>query len=168
MAEDKLYRAFRYYRHRFRYNRHFGQVSWLMQACAKWWQVTHQSCFAEMTFEIADWLLGYQHDTSGAFINDHQPDGPGYTTAVYLEGMAAALRVASDLNDVARYEKYYRSCARGVTFLDRLIIQDRDRSIIPNPEWAIGGLRQSLYHSEVRIDFVQHSLSALLEFSQYS
>jgi hypothetical protein len=121
-----------------------------------------------MTFEIADWLLGYQQDTTGGFINDHQPDGPGYTTAVYLEGIAAALRVASDLNDVVRYEKYYSAFARGVTFLDRLIIQDRDRSIIPNSERAIGGLRQSLYHSEVRIDFVQHSLSALLEFSQCS
>jgi len=163
--DDKLYRAFRYYRHRFRYNRHFGQVSWLMQAFAKWWQVTHQSCFAEMTFEIADWLLGYQQDTTGAFINDHQPDGPGYTTAVYLEGIVAALHVAAGVNDVARYEKYYRSFAQGVTFLDRLIIQDRDQSIIPNPDWAIGGLRQGLYHSEVRIDFVQHSLSALLEFS---
>ena len=163
--EDKLYRAFRYYRHRFRFNRHFGQVAWLMQAFAKWWQVTHQSCFAEMTFEIADWLLGYQQDTTGAFINDHQPDSPGYTTAVYLEGIAAAQRVAAGVNDTARCENYYRSFARGVNFLDRLIIQDRDQSILPNPEWAIGGLRQGLYYSEVRIDFVQHSLSALLEFS---
>ena len=166
--DDKLYRAFRYYRHRFRYNRHFGQVTWLIQAFAKWWRVTHESCFAEMTFEIADWLLGYQQDTTGAFINDHQPDSPGYTTAIYLEGSAAAQRLAADLKDVARYESYSRSFSCGVTFLDRLIIQSRDQSILPNPEWAIGGLRQGLYHSEVRIDFVQHSLSALLEYRQSS
>jgi hypothetical protein len=35
---------------------------------------------------------------------------------------------------------------------------------MPNLEWALGGLRQGLYYSEVRTDFVQHSLSALLEF----
>jgi len=162
--EARLHQAFRYYRHRFRYKRHFGQVAWLMQAFSKWWQVTHQSCFAEMTFEIADWLLGYQQETSGAFINDHQPDSPGYTTAIYLEGIAAAQRVAADVNDLARYQTYCRSFARGITFLDRLIIQDRDQSILPNPEWAVGGLRQGLYQSEIRIDFVQHSLSALLEF----
>ena len=45
-------------------------------------------------FEIADWLLGYQQDKTGAFINDHQADTPGYTTAVYLEGIAAALALA--------------------------------------------------------------------------
>lgn len=164
--EARLYRAFRYYRHRFRYKRHFGQVTWLMQAFSKWWQITRESCFAEMTFEIADWLLTYQQEKTGAFINDHQAETPGYTTAVYLEGIAAAAHVAADLNDRARCQNYRNSFAQGVTFLDRLIIQERDQSIIPNPDWALGGLRQGLYYSEVRTDFVQHSLSALLEFGK--
>jgi hypothetical protein len=34
---------------------------------------------------------------------------------------------------------------------------------LPNSDFAIGGLRQSLYASEVRVDFVQHSLSAILD-----
>ena len=165
--EEKLHRAFRYYRHRFRHKRHFGQVTWLMQAFARWWGITHQSCFAEMTFEVADWLLTYQQEKTGAFINDHQPETPGYTTAVYLEGIAAAAHVAADLNDDARYQAYCRSFAQAVIFLDRLIIQDRDQSILPNLEWARGGLRQGLYYSEVRTDFVQHSLSALLEFTPH-
>jgi AMMECR1 domain-containing protein/orotate phosphoribosyltransferase len=164
--EAKLHKAFRFYRHRFRYQRHFGQVSWLLQAFAKWWQVTQQRCFADMTFEIADWLLTYQQDKTGAFINDHQPETPGYTTAVYLEGLAAAAHVAREL-DERRYQSYCESFARAVAFLDRLIIQDRDRIILPNPEWALGGLRQGLYYSEVRIDFVQHALSAMLEFTPH-
>lgn len=162
--EERLRRAFQYYRHRFRYQRHFGQVAWLLQAFSKWWQVTGDPQFAEMTFEIADWLLGYQQEKSGGFINDHQPGGPGYTTAVYLEGMAAALSIA----DGARRERYFDSCARGFRFLDQLIIQERDRAILPNPDYAIGGLRQGLHYSEVRTDFVQHSLSAMLEFTQAS
>ena len=96
--------------------------------------------------------------------NDHQPDTPGFTTAVYLEGIAAAAHVAAGLNDDVRYEKYYRSFASAITFLDRLIIQERDRAVIPNLDWSLGGLRRGLYCSEVRTDFVQHSLSALLEF----
>jgi uncharacterized protein YyaL (SSP411 family) len=83
-----------------------------MQAFARWWQVTHQSCFAEMTFEIADWVLAFQQETTGAFINDHQPESPGYTTALYLEGLAAAQRVAADTDDVARYQTYCRSFAQ--------------------------------------------------------
>ena len=160
--QERLRRSFQYYRHRFRYKRHFGQVTWLLQAFSKWWQVTGEPHFAAATFEIADWLLGYQQDKTGGFINDHQPGTPGYTTAVYLEGIAAALSIA----DGTRRETYLDSCARGFRFLDQLIIQDRDRAILPNPDYAIGGLRQGLHASEVRTDFVQHSLSAMLEFTE--
>jgi orotate phosphoribosyltransferase/AMMECR1 domain-containing protein len=160
--EERLRRSFQYYRHRFRYKRHFGQVTWLLQAFSQWWQVTGELYFADMTFEIADWLLGYQQDKTGGFINDHQTGTPGYTTAVYLEGIAAALSIAGG----DRRETYFDSCARGFRFLDQLIIQERDRSILPNPDYAIGGLRQGLHYSEVRTDFVQHSLSAMLEFTQ--
>ena len=172
--EERLRRAFRYYRHRFLYKRHFGQVSWLLQAFGKWWQVTGSWDFLRMTFAIADWLLGYQQDKTGGFINDHQPGAPGYTTAVYLEGIAAALSVAETwvrnpaapklFSDFERPASYRDSLVRGFAFLDRLIIQERDRSILPNPDFALGGLRQGIHYSEIRTDFVQHSLSAILEF----
>ena len=165
--EERLGRSFHYYRHRYRHRRHFGQVTWLLQAFSKWFQVTGEAQFANMVFEIAEWLLGYQQEKTGAFINDHQSDTPGYTTAVYLEGLAAALPVASALNDNARFQTYLDSCARGFAFLDRLIIQERDRSLLPNPDFAIGGLRQGLHYSEIRTDFVQHSLSAVLAAGRY-
>ena len=159
--EERLRRSFQYYRHRFRYKRHFGQVTWLLQAFSKWWQVTGEPHFAGATFEVADWLLGYQQEKTGGFINDHQPGTPGYTTGVYLEGIAAALSIAEG----SRRDAYFDSCARGFRFLDQLIIQERDRLILPNLDYALGGLRQGLHYSEVRTDFVQHSLSAMLEFS---
>ena len=177
----KLQQAFRYYRHRFRFKRHFGQVSWLLQAFSKWWHVTHDPAFAEFVFEIADWLLEYQQEKTGAFINDHQAESPGYTTAVYLEGISAAMGVAASLEETPianrqsaignsiktedRYGKYHHSVTEGYRFLDQLIIQERDRSILPNIELALGGLRQGIHYSTVRTDFVQHSLSALLEFT---
>ncbi len=163
--EERLRRSFQYYRHRFRYKRHFGQVTWLLQAFSKWWNATREPDFADMVFEIADWLLGYQQDKTGAFINDHHSDTPGYTTAVYLEGIAAALQVAKSLADTARREAYLDSLTRGFGFLDRLIIQERDQSMLPNIDYALGGLRQGLYYSEVRTDFVQHSLSAIITFA---
>jgi hypothetical protein len=66
----------------------------------------------------------------------------------------------------SRRSTYYDSFARGLAFLDQLIIQERDRAILPNLDFALGGLRQGLHYSEIRTDFVQHSLSAILEFSQ--
>jgi AMMECR1 domain-containing protein/orotate phosphoribosyltransferase len=166
--EDRLRRAFRYYRHRFRYQRHFGQVSWLMQAFAQWWRVTEDASMAEFVFEIGDWILGYQQEKTGGFINDHQPDAPGYTTALYLEGVASALKLARSINDAKRHARYLNAVAHGYRFLDRLIIQPRDACLLPNPSLAIGGLRQSIHRSEVRVDFVQHSLSAILELHPFS
>lgn len=162
--EDQLHRSFIYYRHRFRYQRHFGHVTWLMQAFSRWWQVTRAPEFAEFVFEVGDWLRQYQQKKSGAFINDHQPDTPGYTTAVYLEGIGAAVQLAAALDDGDRYRQYSESFKQGFGFLDQLIIQARDASLLPNPEFALGGLRQGLYYSEIRTDFVQHSLSAILGF----
>ena len=165
--EERLRRSFQYYRHRFRYKRHFGQVTWLLQAFSKWWQVTGDTQFSVMVFEIADWLLGYQQDKTGAFINDHQSNTPGYTTGVYLEGIAAVLPVAAG-GDLNRFQTYFDSFARGLKFLDQLIIQERDRAILPNLDFALGGLRQGLHYSEIRTDFVQHSLSAILEFTEHT
>ncbi len=163
--EDQLRRSFRYYRHRFRYARNFGQVSWLMQAFARRWHATQESWLADFVFEVGDWILGYQQEKTGGFINDHQTDAPGYTTALYLEGVGAALKIANapggDNN--ARRARYLASVARGFRFLDHLIIQPRDACVLPNPALAVGGLRESVHRSEVRVDFVQHSLSAMLE-----
>jgi orotate phosphoribosyltransferase/AMMECR1 domain-containing protein len=161
--ESKLDQAFKYYRHRYRYRRNFGQVSWLMQAFGRWWEATGNSLFADFVFEIGDWVLEYQQEKTGAFINDHQADTPGYTTALYLEGIGVGLRLAALLNDDKRHRRYLDSLTRGFNFLDRLVIQPRDRAVLPNAEFAMGGLRQSLYASDIRVDFVQHSLSAILE-----
>jgi AMMECR1 domain-containing protein/orotate phosphoribosyltransferase len=163
LRESGLDRAFKYYRHRFRYRRNFGQVSWLMQAFGAWWEATRKSNFADLVFEVGDWIVQYQQETTGAFINDHQPDTPGYTTALYLEGIAVGAKLAGWLNDERRQRCYLESLNRGFAFVERLTIQQRDAALLPNAEFALGGLRQSLYASEIRVDFVQHSLSAMLE-----
>ena len=147
--------AFRYYRHRFHNKRDFGQVSWMALAAAAWRR-------PEFVFEIVDWILEFQQSKTGAFITDHQPDTPGFTTAVYLEAVAAAFHTAAEF-DPARCRRYDDSWRRGMQFLDRLIIQDRDSSLLPNVGYAIGGVRENLYSGHVRIDFVQHSLAAILE-----
>ena len=161
--DAKLSRAFRYYRHRFRNRPDFGQVSWMTQACCRLWRVRREQDFAELAFEIVEWILPFQQPASGAFLNGHQPDTPGYTTALYLEGIGAAASVARSLGDAERHRRYVDSCRRGLRFLDELIIQPRDRSLLPNPAMALGGLRQSGRKSAIRIDFVQHYLAALLE-----
>lgn len=159
----KFKRAFRYYRHRFRARPRFGQVSWLAQASLAWWRVQADPCLAEFGGEIAGWILGFQQHKTGAFINDHQSDTPGYTSALYLEGLAAIAHLARLAGDMPRHRECLEACRRGFQFLDGLIIQPRDSSLLPDPAMAIGGLRRSARSSEVCIDFVQHYLAALIE-----
>ncbi|MBV9928542.1 MAG: AMMECR1 domain-containing protein [Acidobacteria bacterium] len=164
--EARLERAFLFYRHRFRHRRGFGQVSWYTQAFARWWHVTRDERFADFVFEIVDWLLTFQQERTGAFINDHQPETPGYTSAVYLEAVASAANLAHELGDERRRRSYADSYARGLRFLDRLVIQERDASVLPSPAYAFGGLRRAIHYSEIRTDFVQHALSAIMEYRE--
>lgn len=163
-------RAVGYYRHRFRYQRSWGQVAWLTQAAAAWWRCLRGTAasegLAELVFEIVDWALLYQQEKSGGFINDQQPDSPGYTTGVYLEGVVAGLLVAGELGDSGRVRRYREAALAAVRFLDSITYQERDRPLLPNPAQAIGGVRISRTASDVRIDFVQHALSALIELQR--
>jgi hypothetical protein len=159
IKQSSLQSAFRYYRHRFRHNRDFGQVSWLMQAFSRWWRIQPDPEFAALVLEIGDWILEFQSGKSGGFMTGHQSDTPGFTTALYLEGIGAAASLSGQ-------SKYMDAYMRGMQFLHRLTIQPGHAPVLPNSEYATGGLRQSLYTSFVRLDFVQHALSAVLE--QYS
>jgi hypothetical protein len=160
---DKLGRALEYYRHRYRYKRDFGQVSWLMQAGRRWWEATGNNAWRDLVFEIGDWILRFQLSKNGGFITAQQADGPGYTTALYLEGLSAAAQLALETRDTGAYLKYLDSCRGGFEFLRSLVFGPEHASVLPNGEYAVGGLRASLTASEVRTDFVQHSLAAALE-----
>jgi AMMECR1 domain-containing protein/orotate phosphoribosyltransferase len=163
VEQDSLSRAFDFYRHRFRYKRRFAQVSWHMQAFTAWWRVLREPHFASYVFEIADWLVGYQQVEGGGFLNEEQQDTPGYTTVLYLEGLGVATRLAEAIGDHPRATRYRAACEKGFRFVHGLVIQAPMTTLLPNPAWAIGGVRTSLLQDQVRIDFVQHALSAVLE-----
>jgi hypothetical protein len=160
--EARLAQAWRFYRHRFRFRRHWDQVPWLAQAAAAWWRVDRDAEQARVAFDICDWALTHQSETSGAFLNEHQPDTPGATTALYLEALASAAELAAGLRERPRQKRYLEASARAVAFLDSLVLQERDAASLPNARQAIGGVRMSRERSEVQVDFVQHALSALL------
>jgi orotate phosphoribosyltransferase/AMMECR1 domain-containing protein len=157
---DRIGRAFRHYRMRFRRNRSWGAMSWLLQACVAWSDLAPALDTMPFACDIVDWALAHQSAKSGAFLNDHQADGPGAVNAVYLEGLAAVAAVVPD-DDVERAARYHEACRRSLQFLDRLVYQERDMAIVPNRRWVIGGLRSSVTASDVYIDHVHHALAAI-------
>ena len=155
-------RVLRYYRMRFRQNHNWGAMAWLAQAFTAWGRAADEPTSTMFGYEVVDWALRFQSDKTGGFLNDHQPDAPGATTAVYLEGVAAARTTADAAGDTLRADRYRLAASRSLRFLDALIYQPRDAAVLPNPTWAMGGVRSSLTASEVRIDHVHHALSAVL------
>jgi hypothetical protein len=134
-----------------------------MQAFAAWHRVTSDPEHAALVFEIGEFAMAYQLEKTGGFANELLPEGPGFTTALFLEGIVAAVGLAQRTFDTARLATFSSSLARGLCFLDRLVYQPRDAFLLPEPLWALGGVRVHERASDVRIDFVQHALSAVLE-----
>lgn len=160
--EAKLALARRFYRQRFLYKRSWEQICWLTQAAVAWWRVDQDAEAARFAFELCDWALTQQSEKTGAFLAPQPPDAPGYTTAHYLEALAAGVELAAGLRDRTRQRRYLDAYARGVAFLDGLVFQERDSALLPNPRLTLGGVRTSLVRSEIRVDSVQHALAALL------
>jgi len=165
--EEKLRKAQRFYRHRYHNKRDFGQISWLMQAARRWWEATGDLGWADLAFEVGDWIRTFQLKKNGGFITDHQADGPGYTTALYLEGLAAGAALAAQQGDTLRENAYLESCKNGLRFVRNLVFRPEHDTVLPNPAYALGGVRASLTSSEIRTDFVQHSLAAILDLCSY-
>jgi hypothetical protein len=147
-------RAFAFYRRRFRQNHAWGAVPWLSLAYA--------AARDRFAFELADFALEHQSAQSGAFLNGYEPDAPGALSWVTLEGLAGPLKLALELREKGRARRYAQACAHALSFCERLVYQERDAAVLPNPGWSAGGVRLSLLNSEVRIDFVHHAWSALL------
>jgi hypothetical protein len=160
---DHLQASRRYYRHRFRYKRDFGQASWWAQASAAWYAITSDPEWAEFAFEIVNSLLPNQSSRSGEFLSD----SPGDSTTLYLEAVGAAIRTAKAVGDAQARDRFMDAWCHGLSFLEKVVYQSRDNSLLPNPAFAIGGLRRSDTATEVRIDFVQHLASALLDSSAF-
>lgn len=152
-----------WYRRRFGLLHPWGMVFWQTQGWAALHALNGTSSMAAFVYELADWSLDRQLNKNGAFLVDYAPDGPGFHTACVLEALADASAVAHRTGDARRERTYRAAWVHGCTFVDRLIIREGDRFAMPNPGKSLGGVRESLTSSTVRIDYAAHALLALVK-----
>ncbi|MFL6260773.1 MAG: AMMECR1 domain-containing protein [Thermoanaerobaculia bacterium] len=165
---ERLDGAFEWYRRRFRMLQPWGMVGWQTRSWTALHALTGNPEHAAFVFEIADWALDWQHERTGAFLTDLHEAGPSFHTAFLIEGIADAWALALELGDGRRAEAYERSWREAVRFLDQLIIRREDTFCMVNAERALGGVRSSRANSDVRIDFVSHTLLALMQGARLS
>lgn len=171
----RCYTSFAYYRtwHRTHYNPAF--IPWHTQAYALLYEVTGDRQFLDVIFEMNDGLLAMQQwypassrlhaDVQGRFYNPNADYGPPHasSTGVYLEGLAAAYRLAGHTHDAVRTQAYEQAIWRGLRSMRQLQFRDAvDLFYISKRAAVQGGIRTTVYDNVIRVDNVQHCLMALL------
>jgi hypothetical protein len=83
-------------------------------------------------------------------------------TATRVEGLNSAYALAKDYGLSADEEKIRKAIDKGTGFLLRIQVGPENVIYFKDPRKSLGGIRESLVSPEIRIDYVQHSISALL------
>lgn len=135
---------------------------WLLMGLAEIHPKTKDAKLLNHAQRIAEAILGAEHrnaefpDWNGGFY-----DPPRATpTATRGEALVAMHRLA--LANNLDPEPYRAALLRFAAFQLRCQITPENAFFLPRPDRALGGLRSGLADYEVRIDYVQHSVSAWL------
>jgi hypothetical protein len=153
--------ALLWYRRRFELIHPWGMLGWHPHVWTRvaFWGGENSS--ARFVFEMLDWALDRQLQ-DGSFLVGLGVTGPSFQTGYIAESVAAGWRLAQHLNDFQRVERYGASWKSACRFMKNLTISDEDVAVMKMGRLAIGGVRREESSAEVRIDYVSHTLRALI------
>jgi Aspartyl/Asparaginyl beta-hydroxylase len=167
----RFHQSFRYYRTWHLANQNPAFIPWHTQAYCIVWEFTREPELVDAILAMNDWLLGVQQwetaphpDCQGRFYDPSRPFGPPHasSTAVYLEGLADAFAVARRIGDHDRAGHYRSAILRGLRSLFQLTFKDDvDMFFISKRNAVRGGVQTSEYDNSIRVDNVQHALTAI-------
>jgi hypothetical protein len=126
--------------------------------------------FLEGAMRFARVIVEAQHTRK----NQPQPDWDGgyykpprsAPTATRMEGLDSAYALARDFGKAAQAKEIRQAIERGTGFLLRVQVGPETGMYCRNPERSLGGFRESLVSPIVRIDYVQHAISALIHLPE--
>ncbi len=168
---QRFHQSFMYYQNWHMENRNPAFIPWHTQANFIVWEMTREDELADAVFTMNDWLLGVQQwetapgpDCQGRFYDPSRPFGPPHasSTAVYLEGLADAVALARAIGDRDRFVRYRTALLRGLRSLHQLTFKDDvDMFYVTKRQAVRGGVQSTEYDNAVRVDNVQHALTAV-------
>lgn len=176
---DLVRKALPYYRHYTKEHRSVGLVAWQTAACAEAYVKTKEGAFAEHVFEMNDWLCGLQitqiptdprrYTWYGGFLaesTDPVEAPPRIDSACCAASLAHAWRVAREATDVSRHQRYNEALERGLQFVATLqFTADRTQHFVPEYRpWVIGAFHASCREGDLRLDYTQQAVSALVQY----
>ncbi|PIR34577.1 MAG: hypothetical protein COV36_00530 [Alphaproteobacteria bacterium CG11_big_fil_rev_8_21_14_0_20_44_7] len=173
---EKLKKSFKYYSNYFRElpldKRDGGFVSWQTQACCNLWRITKDEEVYEFIVELNDWVADNQN-----WENARHPDEMGNfdspdilkvgsnvaMTGVFAMGMLEALEVAIEKGDKERARKYHTCLLRAFrSLIQQIMSDDVDTFYQARRRRSLGALKTNEIHNDVRVDIIEHGVSATL------
>lgn len=111
--------------------------------------------------------LSQNQDTAnGDYVGSYYLPPRSTPTATRTEGLLAAYRMARDADRLLDAEQMRETIDRGIGFQLRTQIGPEKAMYFEDPQQALGGFHKSFEDYEIRIDYVQHNLSAILGYYQ--
>jgi hypothetical protein len=178
---DVVRKAVAYYRPWWQKHKNLAFVPWQSAAYTEAFLLTGEPVFAECVTEMNDWVCGLQYVQLdprqplwfGGFMGwtDGRPDPtePQVGSAAYAEGLAEACRVARKTGDLARYQRYQDALERSLQFV--VTLQYTDANTQHFAPWyrprLVGGFHASHQDGNLRIDYAQHAVCALVQYVEY-
>ncbi|MEI6215518.1 MAG: hypothetical protein WCP10_15565 [Desulfuromonadales bacterium] len=137
---------------------------WFLYALNELYRLRPEPMYSAHAFNIVEAIIGKQNrqprypDWLGSY---YEP--PRSTpVAVRSEGLCAAYQLAQLCGRQDLSEKILASVHYSVCFQLQTQIQPESALYVKNPSRCLGGFRRSLDSHELRIDYTQHNISALL------
>jgi hypothetical protein len=174
-------KALVHYRGWWKDHKSMGFVPYMTAACAETYLLTKDRALADFAFEMNDWLCTLQYTQIdpqrmlwyGGFMS--WSDGrasaaaPTVGSAACAEGLVEACRLAREVGDAARYQRYTEALERCLQFLATL--QYTEAGTQHFAAWyrprVVGAFHPSAVDGNLRIDHTQHAVSALFGYLEH-
>jgi hypothetical protein len=179
---DMVRKACAYYHPWWKQNKSLAMIPDHTAAYTEAYLATKGKEFADCVFEMNDWLCGLQctnvdarqaHWTGGFSRSDDgkaQPTAPDVQSAAAAESLADACRVARAAGDARRLQRYRSALENCLLFLTTL--QYTEANTQHFADWyrqnvLVGGFHLSHQDGNLRIEYAQHALAALVQYLKY-
>jgi hypothetical protein len=154
-------------------------VPWQTAAYAEAYALTKDKAFAQCVLEMNDWLCGLQYDQfDGRLVKWYGgfkswsnggavESAPGIGTALYAESLSNACRLARELADVKRHDRYTNALGSAVQFLSTLQYTSANTAHFESEfrdRYLAGGFHASRHDGDLRIDYTAQAVSALVQY----
>jgi hypothetical protein len=175
---EVIRKAVPYYQARWRAAKNLVMVPGHTAGCVEAYLLTKDKALADFVFEMNDWLCTFQYAQLdplhplwvGGFMScvdgKPVPQPPQVVTAAYAQSLAEAARVARQVGDVPRWQRYKDSLERALQFLMTLQYTEGNcwHFVESYRPVLVGAFHASHQDGNLRLDYTQQAVCAMVAY----